>query len=207
MGQKLIYHTLTEGQKCLLAHGPNFAIVPKCPPNGEYIAAVEQACPKLNQEEAHELRVEVRSEECTEESTTSQSQYQQGRDEGHQGIERGWHQVILTADKGVALVVMDKDDYIKKARRPAEPAYLVAHACWPLHHTEEQANQPTKNIKAEGVSVKEHTRECTPPGQDALSSMRCPRSTKQGHPLDPQFQAGALSPMALQKSWLRSWNL
>ena len=52
---------LAEAQECLLAHGPNFAIVPRCPPSGEYIMAVEHACSKLNQGEAEELRVEVKN--------------------------------------------------------------------------------------------------------------------------------------------------
>ena len=39
---------LTEAQECLLAHGPKFTISPKCPPVGEYIAAIEQAYSKLN---------------------------------------------------------------------------------------------------------------------------------------------------------------
>ena len=40
---------LTEAQEHLVAYGPNFAITPKCPPNGEYLMAIEYACSKLNQ--------------------------------------------------------------------------------------------------------------------------------------------------------------
>ena len=50
---------MTEAQENLLAHRPNFTIIPKCPPNGEYIAAIEQACCKLNQGDVEDLRVEV----------------------------------------------------------------------------------------------------------------------------------------------------
>ena len=52
---------LTEAQECLLAHEPNFTIIPRCPPNGEYIVAIEHACSKLNQGDAEELRVEVKN--------------------------------------------------------------------------------------------------------------------------------------------------
>ena len=45
----------------LLACRPNFAIVPKCLPNWEYIMAVEHVYSKLNQEEADELRIEVKN--------------------------------------------------------------------------------------------------------------------------------------------------
>ena len=52
---------ITEAQECLLAHGPNFAIVPKCPFNGEYIMVVEHACSKLSHRESEKLRVEVKN--------------------------------------------------------------------------------------------------------------------------------------------------
>ena len=39
---------LMEAQENLLAHGPNFAITPRVPPIGEYIAAVEQMCQNWN---------------------------------------------------------------------------------------------------------------------------------------------------------------
>ena len=51
---------LTKDQESLLAHRPKFAITSKQPPVGEYIAALEQACTKLNQGESEELRVEVK---------------------------------------------------------------------------------------------------------------------------------------------------
>ena len=42
---------LTQAQKKLLAHGPNYAVVPRSPPITEYIAAIEQACSKLQKGE------------------------------------------------------------------------------------------------------------------------------------------------------------
>ena len=52
---------LMEAQENLLTHGPNFAITPRSPPIGEYIAAVEQTCQILTQGEAEELRAEVKA--------------------------------------------------------------------------------------------------------------------------------------------------
>ena len=48
-------------KKKLLAHGPNFAVVPKNAPIIQYIAAVEQACTKLEEGEAEEFRVQVKA--------------------------------------------------------------------------------------------------------------------------------------------------
>ena len=39
---------LTEAQLKVLSHGPNYAVVPRCPPVGEYIAFIKQACSHLN---------------------------------------------------------------------------------------------------------------------------------------------------------------
>ena len=52
---------LTKAKEDLLAHGPNYAVVPRNPPITEYVAALEQACTKLKQGEAEELRGEIRA--------------------------------------------------------------------------------------------------------------------------------------------------
>ena len=52
---------LTEAQEKILLWGPNFAIVPKSPPVGKYIASIEQACSQLKQGEAEELRGEIKT--------------------------------------------------------------------------------------------------------------------------------------------------
>ena len=43
-----------------MAHGPNFLIVPKNPPIIQYMAAIEQACTKLEEGKAEEFRVQVK---------------------------------------------------------------------------------------------------------------------------------------------------
>ena len=52
---------LTKAREKVLAHGPNFAVLPRSPPVTEYVAAIEQACSKLQQGEAKELRGEVKT--------------------------------------------------------------------------------------------------------------------------------------------------
>ena len=52
--------TLTKDQIKALAHGPNYAIVPRCPPMGEYIIAIENICNQLQQGKAEELRGEIK---------------------------------------------------------------------------------------------------------------------------------------------------
>ena len=81
-----------EAQEKLLAHGPNFAIIPRCPPIGEYIAAVEQTCQNMAQGEAEELRAEVKAvlkksqppkTNITKEEQKSNEWIEEGYQQGH----------------------------------------------------------------------------------------------------------------------------
>ena len=51
--------SLTEGQRSVLAKGPNFSIVPRHIPNVDYITDVESMHPKLKEEDAMELRANI----------------------------------------------------------------------------------------------------------------------------------------------------
>ena len=53
--------TLTKDQTKALAHGPNYAIVPRSPPVGEYIMAIENVCNQLQQGKVEELRGEIKA--------------------------------------------------------------------------------------------------------------------------------------------------
>ena len=113
---------LTEAQTKVLAHGPNFAVVPRCPPVGEYIVAIEHACNQLQQGKAEELRGEVKSIlkkiQVPRHNITG---------EGRKAIDelrKDKTRIILTVDKGVSMVVMDRDDYNRKAEDILhQPAY------------------------------------------------------------------------------------
>ena len=61
---------------------------------------------------------------------------------GNKGIKRDKYRIILTADKGVALVVMDRQDYINKSNNlVAQPAYR------PI------PRDPTIKIKAKLITI------------------------------------------------------
>ena len=109
---------LTKEQESLLSHGPNFAISPKKPPLGEYILKIEKACQSLDTNMAEELRSEA---------------YRVFRKPHHpkpnlkkdeiialKVLKADKNCMVLTADKGVVLVVIDTVDYIKKANEILE---------------------------------------------------------------------------------------
>ena len=107
---------LTEKQEKLLAWGPKFVIKSKQPPVEEYITAIQQACQKLEQGPAEELRVEVKKVLKKEQSSNkSSSNITKEELKALQELKKDHDRIILTADKGVVLVVMNRTDYINKS--------------------------------------------------------------------------------------------
>ena len=75
--------------------------------------AVEQACSRLNKGEADEIRVEVKKalkRACTSRPlpNISKKEYQALKE-----LKEDRSRVLLTADKGVSLVIMDRTEYKK----------------------------------------------------------------------------------------------
>ena len=113
---------LTKGQESLLGKGPNFAIAPNKIPNVDYITAVEFVCHKLKEEDAGELRVDINS--LLRRLQVPQPNLTEQKSIGLTQLKKDKDRVVLTADKGVAMVVMDREDYIKKVETfLVQPAY------------------------------------------------------------------------------------
>ena len=94
-------------------HGPNLLLFPYTP-YGHYITVIEQACLKLEPHNAEELRATMRgalrnSQEPTRNITKQEVQ-------ALVELKKDQSRVILTADKGVAIVIIDKEDYQEKAK-------------------------------------------------------------------------------------------
>ena len=171
---------LTPAQKSLLAKGPNFAISPNNIPNLENITAIESMCPKLKEEDASELRANIyallRKGKAPKPNLNKQDRIALSQ------LKKDQDRVILTADKGVALVVLDKEDYINKAQGLlSQPSY------------KEIPKYPTNRIKAQLITklrrIKKYSNldegmykamYCT--GCVSLSFMGYLKSTKQATP-------------------------
>ena len=122
--------SLTEHQRSVLAKGPNFLIAPRHIPSVDYITAGESMCPKLKEEDAMELRANInsllRKPQAPKPNLTRQERL------GLAQLKKDKDRVILTVDKGVAMVVMDREDYITKAESLlSQPAYRLL----PRDHT------------------------------------------------------------------------
>ena len=130
---------LTEGQESVLAKGPNFSITPKYIHNVDYIRAVESMSSKLKEEDAVELRLDIntflRKAKVPKPNLIRQERI------GLAQLKKDKDRVILTADKGVAMVVMNREEYITKAQELlAQPAYRLI------------PRDPTNKIKAQLIT-------------------------------------------------------
>ena len=130
---------LTTAQKSLLAKAPNFAIPPNNIPNLEYITAIESMCPKLKEEDSSELRADINT--LLRKGKAPKPNLNKQEIKALSQLKKDQDRVILTADKGVALVVLDKEDYINKAW----------HLLSPLAY-KEIPKDPTNRIKAQLIT-------------------------------------------------------
>ena len=107
----------TEQEK-LLAWRLKFVIRPKKPPVGEYVAAVEQACSRLNQGEADELHVEVkRTLRKAQNKARTTSNITNEEFKALKELKEDRNRIILTADKGGILSYHGEERLHPESRR------------------------------------------------------------------------------------------
>ena len=88
-------------------------VSPKQPPNLDYITAREAACTKLRQQDAEELRAEVNR--VLSSSHPPKPNLTKAQNLALRELKRDRDCIVLTSDKGVSMVIMDRQDYINKA--------------------------------------------------------------------------------------------
>ena len=131
---------LTPAQRSVLAKGPNFVVSPRQPPNLEYITAIEAACTKLSQQDTEELRAKVNR--VLRSSHPSKPNLTKAQNLALRELKRDRYCIVLTADKGVAMVIMDRQDYINKAN-----SLLNQNTYRSIHR------DPTNSIKNKLISI------------------------------------------------------
>ena len=91
---------------------------------GALAPAIEKSCSQLQQGKAEELRGEIKSIlKKISNSRPYKSNITKEEQQAIRKLKKDENRMVLTADKGVSLVVIDKEDYIKKAE------YLLQHCC------------------------------------------------------------------------------
>ena len=149
MGKESIGYPLTEAQVSLLVHGPNFAVAPRHPPYGDYITMVEQTCLNLEPHSVEELRAEIRG--ALKHSKNPKRNISKEEVQELTELKKDQSRVILTVDKGVAIVVMDREEYNKKAQELLEDGgtYKIIKSD-PTNRIKNELINLLKKIKAEG---------------------------------------------------------
>ena len=174
---------ITKAQEQVLAHGPNFTVVTKEPPIGEYVAQVEKLCQQLKQVEAEELRGEIKSilkkihppkSNITKEETKAIKELKEEKD-----------RIILTMDKGVSMVVMDREDYIKKSEELLSQSSYKVLPSDPTTKHKNKLISLLKTIKAEGRINDTIYRRLYPTGAGSPKYYGLPKVHKEGVPLRP----------------------
>ena len=174
---------LTEAQMKLLSHGPNYAVVPKNPPIMEYIATIEKACTSLQPGKAEELRGEVKAN-----IKKMQPPKQNLTKEEHKALEElkeDKTRMILTADKGVSIVVLDREEYIKKADELLSQSSYKKISTDPTNRYKSKLITLLKKIKADGGMDDVTYRRLYPTGASPPKFYGLPKVHKSGMPLRP----------------------
>ena len=176
---------LTMEQERLLAHGPKFVITPKETPVTEYVAATEQACTKIEQGKQEEFRVEVKRMLLQDQNNKKQANVSKDELKALKELKLDNNRLILTADKGVALVVIDKQDYVKKAEDLLQESSYKKITDDPTVKQKNKLISILKNIKAEGGLKDDLYRKLYPTGAGSSKFYGLPKIHKPGIPLRP----------------------
>ena len=184
MGQKSVRHTINRGTSFSAGAWPQFCCCFKHPLYGEYITAIEQACMKLEPHNAEELRAEIRGalRNAKEPKRNITKQEVQALAE----LKKDQSRVILTADKGVAIVILDKEDYIKKAKTLLEDqqTYRMLKSD-PTNRMKTKLINLLKKIKPAGGINEIQYKKMYPTGAVPPNFYGLPKVHKRGIPLKP----------------------
>ena len=158
-------------------------VVPRSPPTTEYIAVIEQACSKLQPREAEELRGEVKSiinKSCNHPPNITREEWKALRE-----LKEDKSRMVLTADKGVALVVMDTAEYKKKAEDLLQQPTYQPIPTDPTPNCKSKLINMLKSIKAEGGIIEAVYKRLYPTGAGSPKFYGLPKIHKEGVPLRP----------------------
>ena len=175
--------TLTKDQIKALAHRPNYAIVPRSPPVGEYIIAIENACNQLQQGKVEELRGEIKS--VLKNIHTPRSNITREERRAIDELGRDKSKMILTVDKGVSMVVMDRDDYNHKAQALQQESAYRPIPNDPTNKYKTRIIALLNSIKTEGGINEATYKKLYHTGVGSPKFYGLPKIHKEGTPLRP----------------------
>ena len=174
---------LSQAERSLLTHGPNYAVTSRHPPVIECVTTIEEVCQKLERGEVEELRGEVKA--ILKRAHPPKPNITREEQKAMEELRKDTTRTVLTADKGVALVVMDQEDYQKKAEE------LLSKTTYSMiNHdpTTKYKNRPInllKSIKAQGGMNEALYKKLYPTGAGVAKFYGLPNIHKRDTPLRP----------------------
>ena len=177
---------LTDAEERLLAHGPNVSVVPKEPPILEYITAIEKSCSQLQRGKVEELRGEIKSIfKKISNSRPYKSNITKEEQQAIRKLKKDENRMVLTVDKGVSLVVIDKEDYIKKAKHLLHQSNYKKINSDPTNKHKNKLIGLLKTIKTQGGMNDNLYKRLYPTGANAPKFYGLPKVHKDDTPLRP----------------------
>ena len=176
---------LTDAEERLLAYGPNFAVVPRELPILEYITAIEKSCTQLQQGKVEELRGEIKA--ILKKISNSRPNKSNITKEEHQTIrklKKDGNRMVLTVDK-VSLVVLDKEEYIQKAKQLLHQPNYRTLTTDPTTKHKNKLIALLKTIKTQGGMNDNLYKKLYPTGASSPKFYGLPKVHKDGIPLRP----------------------
>ena len=173
---------LTEDQEKVLARGPNFAVIAK-PPVSEYISQIEKACQQLDQGKAEELRGETKA--TFKNIRPPRPNISKKEEKAIQELRKDQSKIVLTADKGVVMVVLQKEDYIRKSEDLLKKNTYRELTADPTNKYKNKLISLLKTIKSQGGINNTTYRRLYPTGAVSPKYYGLPKIHKPGVPLRP----------------------
>ena len=174
---------LSTDEERLLTHGPNYAIVLKDPPIVQYVASIEHACTKLEEGKADEFRVQVKV--AIQKIQNPKPNITRGERIAIAELKKDPSRMVLTADKGVALIVMNTEDCKKKAEELLNQNTYRTITSDPTMKLKNKMISMLKSIKAKGGMSEDLYKRLYPTGAGSPKFYGLPKIHKLGMPLRP----------------------
>ena len=149
----------------------------------ECITEVEKVCQKLGQGVADKLRGRIKT--ILKKARTPRQNITKEECKAIGELKRDNNRLLLTADNGVALVVMDKEDYVQKAKELLDQPTYKTITNDPTTKYKNKLVNLLKAIKTEGEIDEALYRKLYPTGAGSPKFYGLPKVHKEGIPLRP----------------------
>ena len=182
MGSECIQKKLSKVEEKVLQKGSGFAVADKRIQYDEFVTATQQASKHLSQ--SHSLALKAEVTDILKNTTQSKSNLTKEELKAINNLRRDQSIIITPADKGKALVIMDKEEYVQKMEEKLADVttYVRIEKDPTLEIKDELAGQLQKLLDS-GVIDENLKRDLYPKTTQIPRAYGSPKIHKPGYPL------------------------